>query len=84
MKFNYLDRAVLHKGIYYNGFLYATIPKLIGKRAYILEDHKDYLIVSDYSRISFSPVGVQYKVIKIGLGRPTNDRINNLKSALGV
>lgn len=53
----------------------------------IVEDHDDYLLVSDYCRPCgwherCKPTGELYRVNRIGPGRPTKGRIDLLKTEL--
>ena len=74
-------------GILWRGYLYASVPQLAHKkRVMIVEDHENHLLVSNYSCNGWhdkcAPVGEQYESKRIGVGRPTKNRISQLQSAV--
>lgn len=83
----YDTRLNINRGIEWHGWLYESCPQLRTKRVMIVEDHGDYLIVSDYSkpcgwRDKCKPVEPMYRVNRIATGRPTKNRIGRLQTAI--
>lgn len=75
-------------GIRWRGYLYESHPPFGDEYVAVVEDGGDYLMIQPYSRADYwKPfvmrlVGEPQRVVKIGMGRPTDWRINKLKEAL--
>ena len=75
-------------GIYWRGYIYESVPQLANvERLLIVEDHDTHLVVADYKRPcswhdKCVPCDEQYMVKRIGVGRPTKERLLRLKLAI--
>lgn len=75
------------EGIFWRGFCYESVPSLGWRDVAIIEDCGDYLIVQSYNqkgwqKIRYRLEGEPIRVNKIGLGKPTQWRIDQLKTAV--
>ena len=84
----YDTRKHFPDGLQWRGYVYESVPKVASaSRLMIVEDHDDFLIVSDYScsggwSSRCEPVEPFFRSNRIGLGRPTKRQREVYKVAL--
>lgn len=87
---SYDTRHHYTSGIQWRGYIYQFVPALREAsskgRIMVVEDHGDYLIVSDYSSGGWHdpcrPIGKQYRSDRVGIGRPTKAIVSRLQGAI--